>query len=283
MNKIEVVEELEQFISDVKSNGKTVGLVPTMGALHEGHLSLVELAKAKCDVVVVSIFVNPTQFNNAADLEKYPRTLENDMALLEPHGVDLIFVPSVDEIYPPNYKVDAIDLGELDRVMEGEHRPGHFQGVVQVVKRLFEIVQPDFAFFGQKDFQQVAVIKFMVDYFKLPVAIVECPIIRSEKGLALSSRNMRLSTEEKELALVIYKTMMQIQEQSSDFTPAEWSKKGADLIDAGGLQTEYLEIVHPLTLQKLTDEWVDGAVCCVAAYCGAVRLIDNMSIRIPKK
>lgn len=283
MNKIEVVEELEQFISDVKSNGKTVGLVPTMGALHEGHLSLVELAKAKCDVVVVSIFVNPTQFNNAADLEKYPRTLENDMALLEPHDVDLIFVPSVDEIYPPNYKVDAIDLGELDRVMEGEHRPGHFQGVVQVVKRLFEIVQPDFAFFGQKDFQQVAVIKFMVDYFKLPVAIVECPIIRSEKGLALSSRNMRLSTEEKELALVIYKTMMQIQEQSSDFTPAEWSKKGADLIDAGGLQTEYLEIVHPLTLQKLTDEWVDGAVCCVAAYCGAVRLIDNMSIRIPKK
>lgn len=283
MNKIEVVEELEQFISDVKSNGKTVGLVPTMGALHEGHLSLVELAKAKCDVVVVSIFVNPTQFNNAADLEKYPRTLENDIALLEPHGVDLIFVPSVDEIYPSNYKVDAIDLGELDRVMEGEHRPGHFQGVVQVVKRLFEIVQPNFAFFGQKDFQQVAVIKFMVDYFKLPVAIVECPIIRSDKGLALSSRNMRLSTEEKELALVIYKTMMQIQEQTSDFTPSEWMKKGADLIDAGGLQTEYLEIVHPQTLQKLTDDWGDGAVCCVAAYCGTVRLIDNMSIRIPKK
>lgn len=283
MNKIEVVEELEQFISDVKSNGKTVGLVPTMGALHEGHLSLVELAKAKCDVVVVSIFVNPTQFNNAADLEKYPRTLENDIALLEPHGVDLIFAPSVDEIYPSNYKVDAIDLGELDRVMEGEHRPGHFQGVVQVVKRLFEIVQPNFAFFGQKDFQQVAVIKFMVDYFKLPVAIVECPIIRSDKGLALSSRNMRLSTEEKELALVIYKTMMQIQEQTSGFTPSEWMKKGADLIDAGGLQTEYLEIVHPLTLQKLTDDWVDGAVCCVAAYCGTVRLIDNMSIRIPKK
>ena len=282
MIKIELVEEIGDYISQIKATGKTVGLVPTMGALHEGHVSLVEKAKSLCDVVVVSIFVNPTQFNNATDLEKYPRTLENDMSLLAPYGVDVVFAPTTSEIYPANYQAATIELGKLDRVMEGEHRPGHFQGVVEVVKRLFEITQPDFAFFGQKDFQQVAVIKFMVEYFQMPVTIVECPIIRSEKGLALSSRNMRLSAEEKEQALVIYQTMVQIQLNYEGFTPNEWMKKGVELINAAGLETEYLEIVHPTTLEKLTDTWIDEAVCCVAAYCGSVRLIDNMTIRFPK-
>lgn len=282
MIKIELVEEIGDYISQIKATGKTVGLVPTMGALHEGHVSLVEKAKSLCDVVVVSIFVNPTQFNNATDLEKYPRTLENDMSLLAPYGVDVVFAPTTSEIYPANYQAATIELGKLDRVMEGEHRPGHFQGVVEVVKRLFEITQPDFAFFGQKDFQQVAVIKFMVEYFQMPVTIVECPIIRSEKGLALSSRNMRLSAEEKEQALVIYQTMVQIQLNYEGFTPNEWMKKGVELINAAGLEAEYLEIVHPTTLEKLTDTWIDEAVCCVAAYCGSVRLIDNMTIRFPK-
>jgi len=282
MIKIELVEEIGDYISQIKATGKTVGLVPTMGALHEGHVSLVEKAKSLCDVVVVSIFVNPTQFNNATDLEKYPRTLENDMSLLAPYGVDVVFAPTTSEIYPANYQAATIELGKLDRVMEGEHRPGHFQGVVEVVKRLFEITQPDFAFFGQKDFQQVAVIKFMVEYFQMPVTIVECPIIRSEKGLALSSRNMRLSAEEKEQALVVYQTMVQIQLNYEGFTPNEWMKKGVELINAAGLETEYLEIVHPTTLEKLTDTWIDEAVCCVAAYCGSVRLIDNMTIRFPK-
>lgn len=282
MIKIELVEEIGDYISQIKATGKTVGLVPTMGALHEGHVSLVEKAKSLCDVVVVSIFVNPTQFNNATDLEKYPRTLENDMSLLAPYGVDVVFAPTTSEIYPANYQAATIELGKLDRVMEGEHRPGHFQGVVEVVKRLFEITQPVFAFFGQKDFQQVAVIKFMVEYFQMPVTIVECPIIRSEKGLALSSRNMRLSAEEKEQALVIYQTMVQIQLNYEGFTPNEWMKKGVELINAAGLETEYLEIVHPTTLEKLTDTWIDEAVCCVAAYCGSVRLIDNMTIRFPK-
>ncbi|HLU86459.1 MAG TPA: pantoate--beta-alanine ligase [Taishania sp.] len=275
MEQLTTIFEVKEQLDTHKKSGKKIGFVPTMGALHEGHLSLVEHAKTQCDIIVVSIFVNPTQFNNATDLEKYPRTIENDINLLKNNNVDYVFTPSIDEIYPSNYQAPTIDLGILDSVMEGEFRPGHFQGVVQVVKRLFEIVEPNLAFFGQKDFQQVAVIKYMTNYFKLPVEIIPCPIIRNEKGLALSSRNMRLSEEEKEKALVIYNTLIFAKENIGNFSPSELMKECAVRINAGGLETEYVQIVNMNTLETL-EKWENNAVCCIVAYCGEIRLIDNM-------
>lgn len=278
MNRISTVKSIQDEVFALKKQGKKIGLIPTMGALHEGHLSLVEQAKQQCDVIIVSIFVNPTQFNNPSDLEKYPRTIEKDMELLSGHGVTFVFTPSVEEIYPSDYKKPDIDLGMLDQVMEGTFRPGHFQGVVEVVKRLLDAVQPDAAYFGKKDFQQLAVIHFMVNYFNIPVTIVECPIIRSDRGLALSSRNMRLSEAEKEQSLAIYQTLLFISKHTQDNSPEELMKKATEMIDAAGLKTEYVEIVNQVTLETLTDKWAPGAVCCVAAYCGDVRLIDNMTV-----
>lgn len=278
MDVLSTVKSIQEEIFLQKKQQKTIGLIPTMGALHSGHISLVEQAKSQCDYVVVSIFVNPTQFNNPSDLQKYPRTLESDVTLLKQAGVDLIFVPEINEIYPKDYSSPLIDLGILDKIMEGEFRPGHFQGVVEVVKRFFDIVQPDFAFFGKKDFQQVAVIKYMTNFFKLPVTIVECPIIRSDKGLALSSRNMRLSDEEKEKALVLYNTLDFARTNVANFTPRALVEKCTQLIATSELKLEYLEIVNPATLQQLDENWIEGAVCCIAAYCGEVRLIDNMEL-----
>lgn len=253
-----------------------IGFVPTMGALHDGHISLVKQAKEMCDYVIVSIFVNPTQFNNPSDLEKYPRTLEKDTNLLAQTDVDFVFAPSADEIYPPNYISPIINLGILDKVMEGKFRPGHFHGVVEVVKRLFEIVNPDFAYFGKKDFQQVAVIKHMVHAFQLPITVVECPIIRNEYGLAMSSRNARLSPEEQKKALVIYETLLFAKNNIENYTPNELMEVCRKQIEASDLKLEYVEIVHPTTLISLSEKWEDGAVCCIAAYCGEVRLIDNI-------
>lgn len=276
MEILNTVELTYNQISTLKNQEKKVGLIPTMGALHEGHISLIEEAKKQCDIIIVSIFVNPTQFNNPSDLEKYPRTLEKDVELLSGHQVDFIFAPSVNEIYPSDYASSEIDLGILDKVMEGKFRPGHFQGVVQIVKRLFEITQPDFAYFGQKDFQQVAVIRYMVNFFSLSVQIVECPIMRNENGLALSSRNMWLSENEKQQALVIYNTLLFAKQNTSDLSPKEIMEICSRKINESGLRTEYVEIVHPVTLETLSDSWVNGAVCCIAAFCGEVRLIDNM-------
>lgn len=265
-------------MSILKNQGKSIGVVPTMGALHEGHISLVNQAKKMCDYVIVSIFVNPTQFNNPTDLEKYPRTLEHDTDLLRQYNVDYIFAPNVSEIYPENYSSPHIDLGILDKVMEGKFRPGHFLGVVEVVKRLFDIIQPDYAYFGKKDFQQVAVIRYMTDYFKIPVKIIECPIIRSEKGLALSSRNARLSEEEKEQALLLYRTLDFAKNNTGVFSPRETIETCTQLIRDSELKLEYIEIVNPATLESLSEKWVAGAVCCIAAYCGEIRLIDNMTL-----
>lgn len=277
MKIIENASDLAKVISDLRAEGKTVGFVPTMGALHEGHLSLVKRSKESNDVTVISIFVNPTQFNNADDLKKYPRTLEADCTLLETiGGVDIVFAPNVDTMYPADYNYIPIDLGTMDQVMEGKFRPGHFQGVVQVVKRLFDLVNPHNAYFGQKDFQQVAVIRFMVNHFNLPLNIVSCPIIRSEEGLALSSRNARLSEDEKQEALIISQTLYGMMERVDTKTPKELVIWGTDQIKNAGLEVEYIEIVNPNTLESLTDEWVPSTVCCVTAYCGDVRLIDNM-------
>lgn len=276
MKVFDTVKSLQEELFLLKEQGLKIGFVPTMGALHDGHISLVKQAKEMCDYVVVSIFVNPTQFNNPSDLEKYPRTLEKDTDLLAQTNVDFVFTPNVSEIYPADYKSPVIDLGILGKVMEGAFRPGHFQGVVEVVKRLFEIVKPDFAYFGKKDFQQVAVIKHMVQAFQLPLTIVECPIVRNEYGLAMSSRNTRLSPEDQKKSLVIYETLMFAKNNVDNYSPMELVEQCKKHIELSDLKLEYIEIVHPITLISLSEKWVADAVCCIAAYCGDVRLIDNI-------
>ncbi len=272
------ISELQEHISKLKSEGKTVGFIPTMGALHYGHISLVSLGMRQCDVTVVSIFVNPTQFNNPDDLLKYPRTLESDVALLSSINCDIVFAPTVEEMYPKNRKAIQLDLGNLANLMEGKFRPGHFDGVVDVVSRLFEIVNPTKAFFGLKDFQQVSVIRFMTSKLNLPVEIIACPTLRETSGLAMSSRNMRLSETEKEDALHIYKSLLLAKELSASNSPLEVKEKAIEFFETGKLKLEYLEIVDPITLESLTSEWVAGATACIVAYCGEVRLIDNLQL-----
>lgn len=267
---------LQIAIREAKLRGETIGFVPTMGALHEGHLSLVRTAFEQTDTVVVSIFVNPTQFNNPADLAHYPRMLDEDMTLLNDLGNVLIFAPTTAEIYPENDPFKAIDLEGMDAVLEGEFRPGHFKGVVHVVYNLFKIVEPDKAFFGRKDFQQVAIIQKMVEVLDLVVEIVPCETTRSESGLALSSRNLRLSNEELEAALIIFQTLQFIRSLQPHKTPKEAQQAAVDFFNKGALKLEYLAIVNSQSLKELNDEWSDEATCCIAAHCGEVRLIDNM-------
>jgi pantoate--beta-alanine ligase len=267
---------LQIAIREAKLRGETIGFVPTMGALHEGHLSLVRTAFEQTDTVVVSIFVNPTQFNNPADLAHYPRMLDKDMSLLNALGNVLIFAPSTQEIYPENDHFKDIDLEGMDAVLEGEFRPGHFKGVVHVVYNLFKIVEPDKAFFGRKDFQQVAIIQKMVEVLDLVVEIVPCETTRSESGLALSSRNLRLSNEELEAALIIFQTLQFIRSLQPHKTPKEAQQAAVDFFNKGALKLEYLAIVDSQSLKELNDEWSDEATCCIAAHCGEVRLIDNM-------
>jgi len=273
---IQSISELNEALVNVRESGKTIGFVPTMGALHEGHIALVNTAKQQNDVVIVSIFVNPTQFNNTSDLIHYPKTPEKDALLLAENGCDIAFFPTVDQIYPENYQTPEIPLGQLDSVMEGEFRPGHFKGVVQVVHRFFDLIQPTRAYFGLKDFQQVAVIQHMVRYLKLPVEIVPCTTLRESSGLAMSSRNMRLTAQQLVDAVVIFKALSQAQHDAQHLTPSEVKTQVEQLIADSPLKLEYFTIVNPTTLEVLTTEWVDGATACIAAYCGEVRLIDNM-------
>lgn len=273
---INTVDELKQALNSLRKEGKSIGFVPTMGALHQGHMDLISRAGAECDVVVASVFVNPTQFNNSSDLKLYPRTPDADAELLKKFGCDFAFFPSVEEIYPENWIVPRVDLGSLDKVMEGRFRPGHFNGVVQVVSRLFQIVEPRKAFFGLKDFQQVAVVKRMVSELNMPVQVVSCETSRTEKGLAMSSRNKRLTDEQREEALIIFKTLSRAKEDAKQFSPAETLKRALEYFETGTLKLEYLDIVHPETLEDLTTDWVPGATMCIACFCGDVRLIDNI-------
>lgn len=277
MDILKTVGEVQKAVSLLRSEGKTIGFVPTMGALHEGHFSLVRQCIADNDICIVSIFVNPTQFNNKEDLEKYPRTLERDAKYLEKEGVGIIFAPSEQEIYPePDTR--QFDFGQIDKVMEGIHRPGHFNGVAQVVSRLFDIVKPDRAYFGEKDFQQLAVIRAMVKQLGLPVKIVPMPIVREESGLALSSRNERLTPRQKEIAVAISKTLFESREWICDCSVAEVAKNVVDTLNAyDELKVEYYEIVDGDTLQSVSD-WKDSdyIVGCIAVFCGEVRLIDNV-------
>lgn len=279
MDRLYTAETLGKWVGNRTLKQIKIGFVPTMGALHKGHISLIDRAKSENDVVICSVFVNPTQFNNASDLTNYPRTIESDVVLLEEAGCDAVFIPSITEIYP-DYPQETtfvdVPLAPLNEVMEGAFRKGHFEGVVNVVYRLFDLVKPNSAYFGLKDFQQVAIIKHMVSYLNLPVQIVSCPTTRTIEGLAKSSRNARLTEEHKKEALIIYNTLQLGKSMAYSTTPDEVREKMLGFFNKGNLKLEYIEIVNPNTLESLSDKWVSGAVCCIAAYCGEVRLIDNM-------
>lgn len=279
MEIIRTTSRLSSLTKEAKAAGKVVGLVPTMGALHAGHLSLIQRARKECEYVVVSVFVNPTQFNNANDLKTYPRTEDADCELLRVAGVDIAFIPSVEEIYPePDTRI--FDLGEVANVMEGPMRPGHFNGVSQIVSKLFAMVNPDKAYFGEKDFQQIAVIRRMVEICGFDIEIVDCPIKREDDGLALSSRNVRLTPENRAIAPMIYKTLCESVAYAKSHTVDETRKMVIDNLNAvDGFEVEYYEIVDPITMQPI-HEWkesVNGAPHgCITVYCGEVRLIDNI-------
>ena len=278
MKSFNTVFDLKQALASVDKT--KIGFVPTMGALHEGHRSLVERARQECEVVVVSVFVNPTQFNDKEDLRRYPRTPEADMAILEAAGADYVFMPTVEEVYPePDTRI--FDFGLIDKVMEGATRPGHFNGVAQVVSRLFDMVNPAKAYFGEKDFQQIAVIKAMVEQLKLEVEIVECPIIRDADGLALSSRNTLLTPEHRAAAPHIYQTLKQCAAKSAELTPAqltEWVIKEVEQNPL--LKVIYFQAVDALTMQQVSDwEQSNRIQGCIAVQAAQIRLIDNVKIK----
>ena len=278
MITINSVSELRETVSKFRNEGKTIGLVPTMGALHEGHLSLVNRCRKENDVVVVSVFVNPTQFNNKEDLRTYPRTEEADRALLESAGCDIAFMPTVEEIYPePDTRVFA--LGRVAEVMEGAMRPGHFNGVAQIVSKLFMFVEPDRAYFGEKDFQQIAVIRSMVKSEGFKLEIVPCPIVREADGLAKSSRNVRLTPEMRKVAPNIARILNESKEYAKSHTVGETEKYVVDAINSyDGMEIEYYQIVDGISLEHITSWDETGyAVGCVTVYCGDVRLIDNIT------
>ena len=280
MKVIHTIKDLQAELSVLKAQGKKVGLVPTMGALHAGHASLVKRSVNENEVTVVSVFVNPTQFNDKNDLVKYPRTLDADCKLLEACGATYAFAPSVEEMYPePDTR--QFSYAPLDTVMEGAFRPGHFNGVCQIVSKLFEAVKPHRAYFGEKDFQQLAIIREMVRQMQFDLEIVGCPIVREEDGLALSSRNARLSAEERENALKISQTLFKSRTFAATHAVSETLKFVEDAIAAvPGLRLEYFEIVDGNTLQKV-DNWnqTSYVVGCITVFCGDVRLIDNIKYK----
>lgn len=282
MKVFEKIVELQNALFDARKEGKTIGLVPTMGALHEGHASLVRRSVADNDITVVSVFVNPTQFNDKNDLSNYPRTLDADCRLLEECGADYVLAPSVNEMYPTPDK-RQFEYPPVSTVMEGAHRPGHFNGVCQVVSRLFYIVRPDKAYFGEKDWQQIAVIKAMVKHLALNVQIVECPIIREDDGLARSSRNTLLAADERAIAPNIFKALKDSLEYAKKHTLKETHDKVVSDINAiDGLDVEYFSIVDGNTLQDVSDwDASDYVVGCITVYCGKtpIRLIDHIKYK----
>lgn len=277
MTLCRTITELAAYLDEFWAGGSTIGFVPTMGALHQGHLSLVERSAGENDLTVVSIFVNPTQFNDPSDLEKYPRTPERDLDLLHSTRSDLVFLPQVWEIYPEPDRRN-FDLGELDKVMEGVHRKGHFNWVAQVVTRLFELVRPTRAYFGQKDFQQLVIVQHLVRSLGMEIEIVSCPIVREKDGLAMSSRNTRLTPEQREVAPFIYQTLRNARSLKKERSPTEvkrWVESAFDRHPV--MQLEYFEIVEDKALRPV-QEWDEPGhhVGCIAVFLGEVRLIDNV-------
>lgn len=280
MKVINKTSDLQAIIEQFKNDEKSIGLVPTMGALHKGHLSLVKNSISNNDITVVSIFVNPTQFNNPNDLASYPRMVDKDLELLQTVGCDVVFAPEADDIYSKS-ETDSrfeFDFEGLDKVMEGKFRPGHFNGVVQIVSKLFDLVRPDRAYFGEKDFQQLAIIRLMTRRYNLPIEIVPCPIVREDSGLALSSRNSLLKDNEKQVAQHIYAVL----NESRQFVPQTEVEELKQCVIAAieqkpELKVEYFDIVDGHTLKSIGkwDEY-DYVVGCITVFCGNVRLIDNI-------
>ena len=282
MRIVKTINELISLVNELKADNKTIGFVPTMGALHEGHLTLVRQCVAENEVCMVSIFVNPTQFNNKADLEKYPRNVEKDAQLLEEAGCAYVFAPSAEEMYSTDELENTFqfDFGGMDRLMEGKFRPGHFNGVVQVVSKLFSLVKPDKAYFGKKDFQQLAIIHRMVRLMHFPVEVVDCPIVREASGLAMSSRNERLSASERDTAANIYRILNESRNLTDTMSPAELTQWVTDEVNnAGGLSVEYFDIADRETLITI-DRWQPESIGCIAVFCGEVRLIDNIEYNV---
>ena len=282
MQIIEKVSELLTYVENGKNKGLKTGLVPTMGALHKGHLSLVKRSRQDNDVTIVSLFVNPTQFNNPEDLATYPRQQEEDFKLLAQEGVDIVFAPTEDEIYPEGFnKNKTFNLGKTSEVMEGKYRPGHFQGVALVVNRLFQLCRPTHAYFGMKDFQQIAVIKEMVKNEGLDVEIIACPVVREETGLAFSSRNQLLNDTERKEAAVIYQVLNASKDYLKNHSVEETIKYVTDTLNSkDGFKVEYFEIVDGETLLPV-EELAEAkyVVGCITVYVGDVRLIDNIEYK----
>ena len=279
MNVYNFIVDIQRFVEEKHNLGLKVGFVPTMGALHEGHISLINRAKKENDIVVCSVFVNPIQFNNPADLEKYPRTPEKDIEKLEQAGCDAVFMPTAEEMYP-NKVEDHYDFGDIEHVMEGACRPGHFNGVAIVVRKLFEIVNPNKAYFGEKDFQQLAIIKKMVRDLNMNLEIVPCPIVREIDGLAMSSRNVRLNETERAIAPKIFATLNDAISKKDAMSPSEMKKYTLDkYAEIKEFDVEYVEITDEINLKSL-ENWneCDHARIFVALQLGPVRLIDNVRI-----
>ncbi len=277
MEVVKSISELQSRLDSFRAENKTIGFVPTMGALHEGHLSLVAKCVEDNDVCVVSIFVNPTQFNNENDLLKYPRTEQEDCELLERAGCSVVFMPEVNEMYPePDTRI--FEFGELDKVMEGRFRPGHFNGVAQIVSKLFDIIQPKNAYFGEKDFQQLAIIRKMTEILQSDINIVACPIVREKDGLAMSSRNRRLSSEQRKEAVTISRALFESKKAMPAKSVEELKADVIRVVDSTpGLKTEYFDIADGRTLQPVSRfEETDYVVGCIAVFCGEIRLIDNI-------
>lgn len=280
MKLISTIKDLKSLLDECRAAGKTVGLVPTMGALHQGHASLVERAVKENDVVVVSVFVNPTQFNDKNDLKNYPRTLDADCALLEKIGADITFAPSVEEMYPTE-DTRQFSFAPIDTVMEGACRPGHFNGVAQIVSKLFYAVEPDKAYFGEKDFQQLAIIREMVRQLDFKLEIVGCPIVREADGLAMSSRNTLLTADERQRALTISRALFDSLDYAAGNSLAATKTFVEEKINSTpGLELEYYQIVDGNTLQEI-NEWSDSdyIMGCIALFCGKIRLIDNIKYK----
>ena len=280
MEVVTKIADLQKKIAEIRTNGGTVGLVPTMGALHNGHLELVKRCVAENSICVVSVFVNPTQFNDKNDLLHYPRTLDADCKLLESAGCAIAFAPEVEEMYPVE-DTRVFNLGAVAEVMEGKYRPGHFNGVAQIVSKLLDAEQPDRAYFGEKDFQQIAVIRSMVKLLNYPVEIVACPIVREDDGMALSSRNLRLTPEQRKNAVSISQTLFKSRTFAEQHSVAETIDYVVNTLNSvPDLDVEYFEIVNGNTLLSVND-WSDSdyIVGCITVYCGEVRLIDNIAYR----
>lgn len=284
MSELEIFktkDALKAYLKPLKAAGKKIALVPTMGALHNGHISLIELAKQNADIIICSIFVNPTQFTDPKDLEKYPRPIEHDLAMLDNAGCNGVFMPEVTEMYPSAENENwHIDLGKAEFLLEGEFRKGHYQGVTQIVKKLFDAVEPDVAMFGQKDFQQVLMIKTMLAHFNLPITIITCPIIREDDGLAMSSRNIHLSATDRIHALVLSKSLQFVMDNYNNYSLPELENKAKDFYNGiDGVELDYFVIANGDTLEPVLSKDEKNQVALVAAKVGATRLIDNMIIK----